>query len=493
MPCAWAVTEDMLNPPHFPVAVDTVNYVGDAVAVVLARTEAEAHDALEHIVVDYEPLPAVVDLEAALADTVLVHADLGTNTSYTWELVVGAEAVDAAFANAAFTVKERYIQQRLIPMAMEPRGCASVPQPFGGDLTLYSATQIPHILKVIVFRFGPFELSVETGELRKNGVRRKLAGQPIEVLKLLVKTPGSLVTREELQRRLWGDDTFTDFEAGLNAAVSRLRDHLNDSAADPKYIETIPGRGYRFIAKMPSQNDGVGPGKTVSHYQILEVVGRGGMGIVYKAQDLNLGRYVALKFLPEDLATNQTALKRFRHEASTASSLNHPNICTVYEIGEHHCQPFIVLELLTGQTLREYLIANALRRSRLEPVFDTDELLDMALQIVDGLHAAHEQGIIHRDIKPTNIFVTDGRRIKILDFGLAKLLRASKSELETLAIPTEPGTDGLPLEWSVPLDPRETVISGGLLGSAGYLAPGAGTRRGSRWSRRSVFIRCGPL
>jgi aerobic carbon-monoxide dehydrogenase large subunit len=150
MPCAWAVTEDMLNPPHFPVAVDTVNYVGDAVAVVLARTEAEAHDALEHIVVDYEPLPAVVDLDAALADTVLVHAELGTNTSYTWELVIGADAVDAAFADAAFTVKERYIQQRLIPMAMEPRACAAVPQPFGGDLTLYSATQIPHILKVMV-------------------------------------------------------------------------------------------------------------------------------------------------------------------------------------------------------------------------------------------------------------------------------------------------------------------------------------------------------
>ncbi len=150
MPCAWAVTEDMLNPPHYPVAVGTANYVGDAVAVVLARTEAEAHDALEQIVVDYEPLPAVVDLEAALADTVLVHDDLGTNTSYTWELVIGAEAVDAAFVDAAFTVKERYLQQRLIPMAMEPRAVAAVPQPFGGDLTLYSATQIPHILKVMV-------------------------------------------------------------------------------------------------------------------------------------------------------------------------------------------------------------------------------------------------------------------------------------------------------------------------------------------------------
>jgi carbon-monoxide dehydrogenase large subunit len=150
MPCAWAVTEDMRNPEHFPVAVGSVNYVGDAVAVVLAQSEAQARDALEAIVVDYDPLPAVVDLEAALSDHVLVHPDLGTNTSYTWELVIGAEAVDAAFAAAAHTVKERYIQQRLIPMAMEPRACAAVPQPFGGDLTLYSATQIPHILKIMV-------------------------------------------------------------------------------------------------------------------------------------------------------------------------------------------------------------------------------------------------------------------------------------------------------------------------------------------------------
>ncbi len=150
MPCAWSVTEDMLNPPHFPVAVDQVNYVGDAVAVVLAHTEAQAHDALEAIVVDYEPLEAVVDLEAALADEVLVHPDLGTNTSYTWELVLGADAVERAFAEAAFTVKERYVQQRLIAMAMEPRAYAAVPQPFGGDLTLYSATQIPHVLKVMV-------------------------------------------------------------------------------------------------------------------------------------------------------------------------------------------------------------------------------------------------------------------------------------------------------------------------------------------------------
>jgi carbon-monoxide dehydrogenase large subunit len=149
MPSAWVVTEDMKNPAHYPLAIGTVNYVGDGVVAVLARTEAQAHDALEAIVVDYDPLPAVVDLEDALSDRVLVHEELGTNSAYTWELKIGDDALAAAFDSAAFTVKERFVQQRLIAMAMEPRACAAVPQPFGGDMTLYSATQIPHILKVM--------------------------------------------------------------------------------------------------------------------------------------------------------------------------------------------------------------------------------------------------------------------------------------------------------------------------------------------------------
>jgi carbon-monoxide dehydrogenase large subunit len=149
MPCAWPVTADMKNPAHFPVAVSKACYVGDAVAVVLARSEAEAQDALGAIDVEYEPLDAVIGLEDALSDRVVIHDDLGTNQSYTWELKIGEEAVDAAFAAATHTVKERYIQQRLIPMAMEPRAVAAVPEPYGGGMTLYSATQIPHILKIM--------------------------------------------------------------------------------------------------------------------------------------------------------------------------------------------------------------------------------------------------------------------------------------------------------------------------------------------------------
>jgi carbon-monoxide dehydrogenase large subunit len=151
MPCAWPVTADMKNPVHRPLAVDQVCYVGDGVVAVLATSPTAARDALEEIVVDYDTLPAVIDLEDALSDRVVIHPSIGTNKAYTWELhPQGKDAVEAAFAAATHVVKERYIQQRLIPMAMEPRACAAVPQPFGGDITLYSATQIPHILKVMV-------------------------------------------------------------------------------------------------------------------------------------------------------------------------------------------------------------------------------------------------------------------------------------------------------------------------------------------------------
>ncbi len=151
MPSAWAVTPDMKNPAHYPLASTKACYVGDGVACVLATSETIARDALELIDVQYEPLPAVVDLEDALSDRVVIHDELGTNSSYTWDLKIeGTEGqVAQAFADAAYTVSERFIQQRLIPMAMEPRAIVAVPQPFGGDMTLYSSTQIPHILKVM--------------------------------------------------------------------------------------------------------------------------------------------------------------------------------------------------------------------------------------------------------------------------------------------------------------------------------------------------------
>jgi len=150
LPCAWPVTGEMKNPAHYPVAADVVNYVGDAVAVVLASDKVSAVDALAAIDVKYEALPVVVDLEAALADKDLVHSELGTNISYVWKLEPDKAKVEQAFASAAHVVKSRFVQQRLIPSAMEPRGVMVVPQPYGGEYTIFSSTQIPHILKIML-------------------------------------------------------------------------------------------------------------------------------------------------------------------------------------------------------------------------------------------------------------------------------------------------------------------------------------------------------
>ncbi len=150
LPCAWPVTADMLNPPHFPAVAETVHHVGDIVAVVLADSRYQAADAAELVVVDYEPLPVVANLEDAVAGVKLAHVDLGTNKAFHWPLVPDPDALEAAFANAVHTVKGEFVQQRLIPAAMEPRGVLAVPSPAGGEITLYSSSQVPHILKVML-------------------------------------------------------------------------------------------------------------------------------------------------------------------------------------------------------------------------------------------------------------------------------------------------------------------------------------------------------
>ncbi len=208
-------------------------------------------------------------------------------------------------------------------------------------------------------------------------------------------------------------------------------------------------------------------GETISHYRILDGLGGGGMGLVYRAEDLKLGRQVALKFLPEESATDPAALKRFEREARSASALEHPNICPIYEFGEHEGQPFLVMQLLEGQTLLELISATDHEKTP----FEILAMLDLAIQIADGLDAAHRHGIIHRDIKPANIFVTSQGQAKILDFGLAKLAVVTVARNRAEADPGDvaKGTPGQDLPSAAP----DLFLSrtGMAMGTAGYMSP----------------------
>ena len=331
-----------------------------------------------------------------------------------------------------------------------------------------------------MYEFGEFRMDVQNRILRRGQNLVPLTPKAFEVLRVLVQKNGEVIAKDELMNAAW-PDSFVE-ESNLTQTVFMLRKALGESRDQP-YILTVPGRGYRFIAPVikPAPKEAAAllsqspitenlTGKKISHYRVLQLLGGGGMGVVYQAEDLKLGRQVAMKFLPGELASDPAAFERMQREARAASALDHPNICAIYELDEHEGRPFIVMQLLEGKTLRQWIenSASENKHARL------NQLLDLAVQIADGLEAAHQKGIIHRDIKPANIFITSRGEAKILDFGVAKFL-----DLPDLA----PALARRSQETAQVANPALTR-TGASMGTPSYLSPEQ--IRGKSWTLAAI-------
>ena len=343
-------------------------------------------------------------------------------------------------------------------------------------------------------RFGRFELNLRTGELvsdepQVDGAPPQkvlLREQPFQILRMLIERGGENVTRDEIRKLLWPNDTIVDFDRSINVAMVILRRAVGDNAESPTYIQTLPRRGYRLIVPVEWQENKedipeLGPpqtavhlpanggvtGKLISHYRVLEVLGGGGMGVVYRAEDLKLARSVALKFLPEEIAEQQGVIQRFEREARIAAALNHPNICTIYGIEQHEGKPFIVMELLEGEAL-------STRLAQSHGPFALNTLLDIAIQVSSALQAAHAKGIIHRDVKPANIFLTEDGPAKILDFGLARLAYSENDQApaaEDTSSASPKSSPDRPAQPSFSQTLPGVTAYGTALGTVAYMSP----------------------
>ena len=316
-----------------------------------------------------------------------------------------------------------------------------------------------------VLQFGEFEADLEAGQLRKNGVRVRLPRQPFQVLVCLLERSGRVVTREALIAELWPHGTVVEYEHSLGTAINKIRQALGDSADNPRFVETLPRRGYRFLVPVeptgrppeerppPVAARAPQPGVTISHYKITEKLGEGGMGVVYKAEDTKLERPVALKFLAPHAIEDPEHEARFVREAKAAARLDHPNICHVYEIDEADGQTFLAMAFLEGRTVKDRIAERPLK---------LEEALDIAVQTAQGLQAAHEKGIVHRDIKGANLMVTPQGQVKIMDFGLAQLAEGSKLT-KTATILGTPAYMSPEQAQRQPTDPRTDVWSLGVV------------------------------